>query len=102
MIRLRRVGPAVLAALAVAVPAAGAGAAVSQPQVMIPFAAFAPSQIDILPGETVTWMNMSERGHTVTADDGSFDSGVLVGETVTRAGSPRPRRTRITASFTRP
>jgi hypothetical protein len=46
---------------------------------MIQLTAFAPSQIDVLPGETVTWTNMSERTHTVTADDGSFDSGFLSG-----------------------
>jgi len=30
-----------------------------------------------LPGDTVQWSNPSVRTHTVTADDGSFDSGEL-------------------------
>jgi hypothetical protein len=41
----------------------------------IGFDAFAPPAIDVLTGDTVTWMNDSSRQHTVTADDGSFDSG---------------------------
>jgi plastocyanin len=43
----------------------------------IEFQAFAPAQIEVLPGDTVAWTNMSERRHTVTAVDGSFDSGDL-------------------------
>lgn len=81
MRRLRLALLAVLPALAATpAPAVAATAAPApKPQVMIQFAAFAPNQLDVLPGETVTWMNMSERSHTVTADDGSFDSGVIVG-----------------------
>jgi plastocyanin len=41
------------------------------------FDAFGPAQLDVLPGETVAWTNVSERRHTVTADDGAFDSGDL-------------------------
>jgi hypothetical protein len=33
----------------------------------------------VLPGESVTWQNVSDRTHTVTADDGSFDSGEVAG-----------------------
>jgi plastocyanin len=76
---LRRLALTVLPALAVALAPGPAGGAPAKPQVMIEFASFAPTQIDLLPGETVTWMNMSERSHTVTADDGSFDSGILGG-----------------------
>ena len=39
------------------------------------FQNFGPGQLDILPGETVEWNNVSERTHTITADDGEFDSG---------------------------
>lgn len=39
------------------------------------FETFAPRELDVLPGETVAWHNMSSRAHTVTADDDSFDSG---------------------------
>jgi plastocyanin len=47
--------------------------------VNIQFQAFAPSKVDVLPGATVQWTNQSERTHTVTADDGSFDSGDVAG-----------------------
>jgi plastocyanin len=61
---------AVLAALALP-----GGAPAATQGVNIEFQAFGPGQLDILPGETVRWDNVSERTHTVTADDGSFDSG---------------------------
>jgi plastocyanin len=44
----------------------------------IGFDAVAPQHLDVLAGDTVTWTNHSVRTHTVTADDGSFDSGRLV------------------------
>jgi plastocyanin len=53
---------------------AGQAAARTLP-VTIQFAAFAPSSVDVLPGDVVTWMNHGGRTHTVTADDGQFDSG---------------------------
>jgi plastocyanin len=65
-----------LAALGLVVPVAAGGAGVP---VTIQFQAFAPSQIDVLPGDTVEWSNVSQRRHTVTAFDGSFDSGDLFG-----------------------
>ncbi|HVE67367.1 MAG TPA: cupredoxin family copper-binding protein [Solirubrobacteraceae bacterium] len=39
--------------------------------------AFAPRTITIDVGDTVTWTNRDSAGHTATADDGSFDTGVL-------------------------
>lgn len=54
-----------IAALTAAAPA-GAAAAVVQP-VSVQFAAFAPAQVDVLPGDTVEWSNVSPREHTVTA-----------------------------------
>ncbi len=39
--------------------------------------AFEPAMVMIAPGTTVTWTNAGDRPHTVTADDGSFDSGRL-------------------------
>jgi plastocyanin len=62
-----------LGALAGALGAAPAHAA----DVQLLFQAFSPAATDVLPGEQVTWSNISERTHTVTADDGSFDSGDL-------------------------
>src|SRR5215212_5942076 len=39
--------------------------------------AFEPGTISVPVGATVTWTNTGSRPHTVTADDGSFDSGRL-------------------------
>ncbi len=38
---------------------------------------FAPTTVHIGPGATVLWTNSSPLAHTVTADDGSFDSDML-------------------------
>jgi plastocyanin len=38
---------------------------------------FDPPDAAIEPGSTITWTNNGDEPHTVTADDGSFDSGVL-------------------------
>src|SRR5919112_6775701 len=38
---------------------------------------FDPPQSAVEPGSTITWTNKGNEPHTVTADDGSFDSGVL-------------------------
>jgi plastocyanin len=36
--------------------------------------AFNPDNITVLVGDSVTWRNTGQRGHSVKADDGSFDS----------------------------
>jgi len=38
---------------------------------------FDPPQAAIESGSTITWTNKGDEPHTVTADDGSFDSGML-------------------------
>lgn len=69
------VAAAVAAASALAVgPPASAAVPVD-----IQFQAFAPSSLDLLPGESVEWTNISDRPHTVTADDDSFDSDEIEG-----------------------
>ena len=37
--------------------------------------AFSPDMVVVLNGTTVTWTNLDADNHTVTADDGAFDSG---------------------------
>jgi len=39
--------------------------------------AFTPATITVSAGTTVKWTNQDADAHTVTADDGSFDSGQL-------------------------
>ena len=39
--------------------------------------AFSPGELSIKIGSTVTWRNSGEAPHTVTADDGSFDSDMI-------------------------
>lgn len=46
-------------------------------QVAIPGKAFAPSVLQVLVGDTVAWQNGDVSNHTVTAEDGAFDSGFL-------------------------
>jgi plastocyanin len=71
----RLAGVAVAALLLLAPSGAGAPA----PEVSIEFSAYRPDQLDVLPGETVNWTNVSQRTHTVTSDDGFFDSGNVPG-----------------------
>jgi plastocyanin len=60
------------ALLLVAMPSS---AALPVAHVYIQFAAYGPEQLDVLPGQRVLWTNVSPRTHTVTSDDGLFDSG---------------------------
>jgi plastocyanin len=39
--------------------------------------AFSPSSIRVAAGGTITFTNSDDRPHTVTANDGSFDSGIM-------------------------
>jgi plastocyanin len=70
------------AALIAVTAAAAAGAAPAHADtipVVALFQEFSPSSIDAIVGDTIAWSNVSERTHTVTADDESFDSGELPG-----------------------
>jgi plastocyanin len=58
--------------------------------VSIGFADFAPSHLDVLVGETVTWRNDSVRQHTVTASDESWDSGRISARAVFRRRFDEP------------
>jgi plastocyanin len=61
-------------------------------QVAIPGKAFAPSVIQVLVGDTVAWQNGDVTNHTVTADDGAFDSGFLAPGTTYSISFPRTGR----------
>lgn len=39
--------------------------------------AFNPDPVDVKHGDTVVWTNKDRMNHTATADDGSFDTGVI-------------------------
>jgi plastocyanin len=45
------------------------------PTVSMQSYSFQPTELHVAPGATVVWNNDDSMGHTVTADDGSFDSG---------------------------
>jgi plastocyanin len=57
---------------------AGGGPAPQGARVSIGFGSVAPAHLDVLTGDSVTWVNDSVRPHTATADDGSFDSGRMI------------------------
>jgi plastocyanin len=105
MMRWRTLPAVVLAAGAAAGPGArvapvdvhpGPGAAPGHGQdaaattVSIGFSAFTPPAIRVLPGDVIRWTNDSVRAHTVTADDGSFDSGSLPARTTFERHVPSP------------
>jgi plastocyanin len=73
---------AIWVAAAVAI-APGRADAATDP-VTVEYQSFLPGAIDALPGDTIRWSNNGGRTHTVTADDGTFDSGdLLVGKQFT-------------------
>lgn len=39
--------------------------------------AFDPARVEILVGDSVTWVNADLASHTATADDGGWDTGAL-------------------------
>jgi plastocyanin len=45
--------------------------------------AFSPNSITVSVGDTVTWSNSDAQNHTATANDGSFDTGIV------SSGSPK-------------
>lgn len=67
-----------LAALGAAVLVGSAGSAPTQTaQVSMPAKLFAPRDLDVLLGTSVTWRNADSTTHTVTDDEDEFDSGFV-------------------------
>ena len=57
--------------------ALGARAAGGGSEVTMPGRFYAPGELDVLVGQTVTWRNTDSKSHTVTGDDDAFDSGYI-------------------------
>jgi plastocyanin len=72
------------AGLAVGLVAAGVGGsqahALTAPTIGIEDFKYAPVELTVPVGTTVTWVNHDEEPHTVTAVNGAFASGGLVNE----------------------
>ena len=64
-----------LVALVLFAPTAGAQGKTTT--VSIKNFAFNPANATVAPGTTVTWVNNDQTAHTVTANNGAFDSGTL-------------------------
>jgi plastocyanin len=75
-LKLVPLGLALALALALALPSSGNSRVA---QVYVQFSAVGPSQLDVVPGQTVRWTNVSDRTHTITSNDRLFDSGDLPG-----------------------
>jgi plastocyanin len=81
-IRSSRIALAVMLAMILLAPTVGTLRPVAAHQdgavaVQVVDFAFEPGTLTVPAGATVTWTNAGSRPHTVTADDGSFDSGRL-------------------------
>ncbi|MDQ6674088.1 MAG: cupredoxin domain-containing protein [Chloroflexota bacterium] len=79
--RLRRVLGTCVVALLLSTPGVSAAGDMSSVNIVEPRLqakwGFAPATVKIQPGSWITWSNAGQDPHTVTALDGSFDSGNL-------------------------
>ena len=76
-LRPRQVGRMLAAAVLLAAAPSTARAAQDEPTVAIVNVAYEPRELTTVAGTTVTWINQDPVQHTVTADDGDFDSGLF-------------------------
>jgi plastocyanin len=65
------------ALLLVGVSTVAAQSAPAPQAVTIDNFSFAPAEITVAPGTTLTWTNQQNARHTTTADNGEWDSGIL-------------------------
>jgi plastocyanin len=77
MRRLIYLAALALTVMVVIVPSATAKGTTTT-QVSIQDFFFSPANVSVPAGTTVTWVNEGNVPHTVTSDDGQFDSGVLM------------------------
>jgi plastocyanin len=61
--------------------------------------AFSPQTLTIRAGSTVVWTNRDPAPHTVTADDGTFDSGILQSGATFRQTFLKPGTYRYTCTI---
>ncbi len=66
-----------VAALALAAACHSGSRAPTHHRLQIEAMAFGPAALEVVPGDTVTWVNRDLVPHTVTNDDGKWDSGDL-------------------------
>ena len=66
--------PLTVAAIAATLLLPGTGAHAADAAVDVQDDAFVPAEVTISVGDTVTWTQTGSNPHSVTADDGSFDS----------------------------
>src|SRR5215212_7811387 len=79
MRRLIYLGALALVVVVLIAPSAGAtGQQTATTTVSIQDFFFSPANVSVPAGTTVTWVNEGNVPHTVTSDDGQFDSGVLM------------------------
>jgi len=68
----------------------GGGSTPGLNEVWIKGMAFGPSTITVSAGTTITWTNKDAVAHTVTSDNGLFDSGNITGNSTYSRQFPTP------------